>query len=85
MLLHLLFSEITGSEGTTSTDTSVISAFAIGYVAVGAAILTTVAIVVVIATIYCWVKRKRMKSNKSGKKKKPYHTSTEQFMKETDF
>ena len=91
MLLHFLFPEITGSEAATSTDNTDttdttditnITALAVG-VAVGAALLITVAMVVVIATIY-WIKKKQKKSFNSEKERKTYHTSTEKFVKETD-
>ena len=87
-----LFSpEITGSEAATSTDNTDttdttditnITALAVG-VAVGAALLITVAMVVVIATIY-WIKKKQKKSFNSERERKAYHTSTEKFVKETD-
>ena len=73
-----LFPEITGSEETNSSP--YITAIAIG-VAVG---IATLAIVVIIATIYCSIKRKQIKSN-NEKKERAFHTSTEQFVKETDF
>lgn len=71
-----LFPEITGSEETNSSP--YITAIAVG-VTVG---IATLAIVVIIAAIYCSIKRKQIKSN-NEQKEKAFHT--EQFVKETDF
>ena len=76
MLSYLLFPEITGNETVTSTDTtgttdttdvSGITALAVG-VAVGAALLITVGIIVVIAAI-CWIKKKQNKPFNLEKKR----------------
>ena len=71
-------------EETTSTvtiTTIAITTVAAGVV-VGAAI--PIAIAVVIATIFCWIKRKKMKSH-NLKEKKTLPTNTEKNIKETDF
>ena len=83
--LILSFPEIIETEETTSTvtiNTIDITVIAVGVV-VGAAIL--IAIAVVIATIFCWIKRKKMKSH-NLKEKKTLPTNTEKNKtKETDF
>ena len=77
--------EITETEETTSTITT--NTIDITVVAVGVVVGATVpiAIAVFIATIYCWIKRKKMRSHDLEKEKKTCPTNTEKNIKETDF
>ena len=76
--------EITETEETTSTITT--NTIDITVVAVGVVVGATIpiAIAVFIATIYCWIKRKKMRSH-NLEEKKTCPTNTEKNIKETDF